>query len=150
MPDNIYYREVVSLIVEPAAAELKLAWKPVCGLLYATARGPAVVEFNCRFGDPRPAVPCWSLRSANWFHAAATGKLADFSASCGGVTVRPYSGTGVRKLILPVGDVVVGSEAEGVLARRNHAARRWRDHSLPGGRVPSVVGTGNRSTRTRV
>src|SRR6201999_1842420 len=49
-------QDVVSGIVEPVAAELVKRGSSFSGLLYAglaiTAKGPAVVEFNCRFGDP--------------------------------------------------------------------------------------------------
>ena len=47
---------VVAEVVAPVAAELDRRGTPFSGLLYAglalTSSGPAVIEFNCRFGDP--------------------------------------------------------------------------------------------------
>src|ERR1700722_3236523 len=55
LPDDVY-RGIVSGIVEPVAAEMLRRGSAFCGLLYVglamTATGPAVIEFNCRFGDP--------------------------------------------------------------------------------------------------
>ncbi|WP_016932027.1 phosphoribosylamine--glycine ligase, partial [Rhodococcus sp. R1101] len=48
--------QIVSEVVEPVAAEMVRRGCGFSGLLYAGlamgAEGPAVVEFNCRFGDP--------------------------------------------------------------------------------------------------
>jgi phosphoribosylamine---glycine ligase len=47
---------IVDDVIKPVAAELVRRGSAFSGLLYAglsiTSRGPAVVEFNCRFGDP--------------------------------------------------------------------------------------------------
>jgi phosphoribosylamine--glycine ligase len=49
-------RQVHERVLAPTLAALREAGTPFTGLLYAglmlTARGPRVVEFNCRFGDP--------------------------------------------------------------------------------------------------
>jgi phosphoribosylamine--glycine ligase len=46
----------MDVIIEPVLSALRNADRPFAGLLYAglmiTDRGPRVVEFNCRFGDP--------------------------------------------------------------------------------------------------
>jgi len=146
---NEVYREVVGQIVEPVAAELVKRGSPFCGLLYVglaiTAKGPAVVEFNCRFGDPETQAVLALLDSplGQLMHAAGTGKLADFGE------LRWRSGAAVTVVLAAenypgrprVGDVVLGSEAEGVL----HAGTARRDDGAivsSGGRVLSVVGTG--------
>lgn len=148
LPDEVY-REIVGQIVEPVAAELVRRGSPFCGLLYAglaiTPKGPAVVEFNCRFGDPETQAVLALLESplGQLLYAAGTGKLAEFGE------LRWRDGAAVAVVLAAenypgrprVGDVVVGSEAEGVL----HAGTvRCEDGTVvsSGGRVLSVVGTG--------
>ena len=54
---------------------------PFVGTLYVglalTSRGPRVVEFNARFGDPDGQVSLANLRTplGSLLHAAATGRL---------------------------------------------------------------------------
>ncbi|MGH3634539.1 MAG: phosphoribosylamine--glycine ligase [Mycobacterium sp.] len=148
LPDDVY-RAMVSQIVEPVAAELVRRGSSFCGLLYAglaiTSSGPAVVEFNCRLGDPETQSVLALLDSplGQLLYAAATGELANFDR------LRWQDGAAVTVVLaaenypgLPrLGDVVVGSEADGVL----HAGTARRDDGAivsSGGRVLSVVGTG--------
>ncbi|KZS59682.1 phosphoribosylamine--glycine ligase [Mycobacterium pseudokansasii] len=148
LPDETY-REIVGQIVEPVAGELVRRGSPFCGLLYAglaiTAKGPAVVEFNCRFGDPETQAVLALLVSplGQLLYTAGTGKLAEFGE------LRWRDGAAVAVVLAAenypgrprVGDVVVGSEAEGVL----HAGTTRREDGTvvsSGGRVLSVVGTG--------
>ncbi|KXW76736.1 phosphoribosylamine--glycine ligase, partial [Mycolicibacterium phlei DSM 43071] len=55
LPESVV-TQIVEEIVKPVAAELVKRGSSFTGLLYAglaiTSKGPAVVEFNCRFGDP--------------------------------------------------------------------------------------------------
>ena len=148
LPDHVY-REIVGGIVEPVAAELVQRGSPFSGLLYVglaiTANGPAVVEFNCRFGDPETQAVLALLESplGQLLYAAGTGTLADFGE------LRWREGAAVTVVLAAenypgrprVGDVVVGSDAEGVL----HAGTARREDGeivSTGGRVLSVVGTG--------
>jgi phosphoribosylamine---glycine ligase len=148
LPADVY-RAMVSQIVEPVAAELVRRGSPFCGLLYAglaiTANGPAVIEFNCRFGDPEAQSVLALLESplGQLLHSAATGELASFGE------LRWRDGAAVTVVLAAenypgrprVGDVVVGSDADGVL----HAGTARRDDGAivsAGGRVLSVVGTG--------
>jgi phosphoribosylamine---glycine ligase len=148
LPDDVY-REIVTQIAEPVAAELVQRGSPFSGLLYVglaiTKSGPAVVEFNCRFGDPETQAVLALLDSplGQLLHAAATGTLADFGE------LRWRDGAAVTVVLAAenypgrprVGDVVAGSEAEGVL----HAGTARRDDAAivsSGGRVLSVVGIG--------
>ncbi len=141
--------ELVETVVAPVAAELARRGTPFSGLLYAglalTAAGPAVVEFNCRFGDPETQVVLALLRTplAGLLLATATGDLAaqpplqwaDGAAVTVVVAADGYPGPP------HVGDVITGSDADGVL----HAGTRRRDDGAvvsAGGRVLSVVGTG--------
>ncbi|OBK47727.1 phosphoribosylamine--glycine ligase [Mycobacterium sp. 1081908.1] len=148
LPEDVY-REIVSGIVEPVAAELVQRGCPFSGLLYVglaiTGKGPAVVEFNCRFGDPETQAVLALLDSplGQLLHAAGTGALAEFGE------LRWRDGAAVTVVLAAenypgrprVGDVVVGSDADGVL----HAGTARRDDGAvvsSGGRVLSVVGTG--------
>lgn len=155
LPDDVC-RAMVSEIVQPVAAELVHRGSPFCGLLYAglaiTAKGPAVVEFNCRFGDPETQSVLALLDSplGQLLYAAATGELAGFGEP------RWRDGAAVTVVLAAenypgrprIGDVVVGAEAEGVL----HAGTTRRDDGAivsSGGRVLSVVGTGPDLTAAR-
>ena len=148
LPESVL-RDVVSGIVEPVAAELVKRGSAFSGLLYVglaiTAKGPAVVEFNCRFGDPETQAVLALLDSplGQLLHAAGAGTLAEFGE------LRWRDGTAVTVVLAAenypgrprVGDVIVGSEADGVL----HAGTARRDDGAivsSGGRVLSVVGTG--------
>ena len=63
--------DVVATVAEPTVAEMRRRGTPFTGLLYIglamTARGPRVVEFNARFGDPetpgRPGPARFAARS---------------------------------------------------------------------------------------
>ena len=140
---------IVRDVVEPVAAEMARRGCPFSGLLYAglaiTSAGPAVVEFNCRFGDPETQAVLALLKSplGELLYATATGALADFPA------LQWQDGYAVTVVLAAenypgrprVGDVITGGEAAGVL----HAGTARRDDGAvvsSGGRVLSVVGTG--------
>jgi phosphoribosylamine--glycine ligase len=148
LPDDVY-RGIVSSIVKPVAAELVRRGSSFSGLLYAglamTSAGPAVIEFNCRFGDPETQSVLALLESplGQLLYAAATGTLASFGE------LRWRDGAAVTVVLaaenypgLPrTGDVIFGSEVAGVL----HGGTARRDDGAvvsSGGRVLSVVGTG--------
>ncbi|WP_319455071.1 MULTISPECIES: phosphoribosylamine--glycine ligase [unclassified Mycobacterium] len=148
LPDEVL-TSIVDEVVKPVAAELVRRDSAFQGLLYAglaiTSRGPAVVEFNCRFGDPETQAVLALLDSplGQLLRAAATGELAaqpplrwrDGSAVTVVLAAENYPGRP------RVGDVIVGSDADGVL----HAGTTRRDDGTivsSGGRVLSVVGTG--------
>ncbi len=150
------YRDIVSNIVEPVAAELVRRGNPFSGLLYAglaiTSKGPAVIEFNCRFGDPETQAVLALLESplGQLLNAAATGTLASFGE------LQWHNGAAVAVVLAAeyypgkprVGDAIVGSEAGGIL----HAGTaRGEDGAIvsSGGRVLSVVGTGTDLTAAR-
>ena len=141
--------KLVASVVAPVAAELARRGTPFCGLLYAglalTSSGPQVVEFNCRFGDPETQAVLALLRTplAGLLHATATGNLAvqpplEWAAGAAVTIVLAAEGYPSTPRL---GDVITGSEIEGVL----HAGTRRRDDGAvvsAGGRVLSVVGTG--------
>jgi phosphoribosylamine---glycine ligase len=148
LPDEIT-EQIVSGIVKPVAVELVRRGCPFSGVLYAglaiTSDGPAVVEFNCRFGDPETQAVLALLDSplGRLLHAAATGTLAGQPAP------RWRPGAAVVVVLAAenypgrprVGDVITGADLDGVL----HGATARRDDGAlvsTGGRVLSVVGTG--------
>jgi phosphoribosylamine---glycine ligase len=148
LPDDVV-AAIVDDIVKPVAAELVHRGSTFSGLLYAglaiTSRGPAVVEFNCRFGDPETQAVLALLDSplGQLLHAAASGRLAEHPP------LQWRDGAAVTVVLAAenypgrprVGDAIVGSEADGVL----HAGTARRDDGAivsSGGRVLSVVGTG--------
>jgi phosphoribosylamine--glycine ligase len=148
--------ELVQSVVAPVAAEMVRRGTPFSGLLYAglvlTSAGPAVIEFNCRFGDPETQVVLALLRTplARLLHSTATGTLADepplqwSDGAAVTVVVAAEGYPGPPRL----GDVIAGAEAEGVL----HAGTRRRDDGAvvsAGGRVLSVVGTGGDLAQAR-
>jgi phosphoribosylamine--glycine ligase len=81
MPESLV-DEVRFTILEPTVAELAARGMRYQGLLYAglalTSRGPKVVEFNCRFGDPEAQVVVPRLASdlTELLWATAEGVLA--------------------------------------------------------------------------
>lgn len=148
LPDSVK-NQIVDEVVKPVAAELVARGSSFSGLLYAglaiTSNGPAVVEFNCRFGDPETQSVLALLDSplGQLLKAAATGELASFG------DLQWRDGYAVTVVVAAenypgrprVGDVIQGSEADGVL----HAGTARREDGAvvsSGGRVLSVVGTG--------
>ncbi|SDC88201.1 phosphoribosylamine--glycine ligase [Actinokineospora iranica] len=142
--------DVVARVIQPVVDEMARRGAPFSGLLYAglalTEKGPEVIEFNCRFGDPETQSVLALLRSplSRLLHAAATGALADHPP------LEWAEGAAVTVVIAAdgypgrprTGDVITGAEAEGVL----HAGTRRRDDGAlvsSGGRVLAVVGTGD-------
>lgn len=82
LPDGAVER-IVDEVCKPVAAELVRREMPYSGLLYAGLawgkQGPAVVEFNCRFGDPETQAVLEQLNSplGEVLMAVADGKLAE-------------------------------------------------------------------------
>ncbi|GHP16948.1 phosphoribosylamine--glycine ligase [Rhodococcus sp. NKCM2511] len=147
--------EIVRDVVKPVAAEMVKRGVPFSGLLYAGlamgADGPAVVEFNCRFGDPETQAVLALLESplGEALNATATGTLASLPP------LRWRDGAAVTVVIAAenypgrprTGDEILGSAGEGVL----HAGTAVKDGAVvsAGGRVLSVVGTGFDLTAAR-
>ncbi len=141
---------VVRTIVQPTVDELANRGTPYSGLLYTglalTSRGPQVVEFNCRFGDPETQAVLALLRSplASVLAAVAHGELAEqpplewLPGAAVTVVVAAEGYPGRPR----VGDVITGGDAEGVL---HSGTRRREDGAVvsAGGRVLSVVATGD-------
>ncbi len=79
-PDDLV-DEIVGRIAQPTVDEMARRGTPFAGVLYVglalTSRGPRVVEFNARFGDPETQVVLARLRTplGGLLYAAAQGRL---------------------------------------------------------------------------
>ncbi len=77
---------VVARVAQPTIDEMRRRGTPFVGALYVglalTAKGPRVVEFNARFGDPDGQVSLAKLRTplGTLLYAAAAGRLHEFGA----------------------------------------------------------------------
>jgi phosphoribosylamine--glycine ligase len=149
LPDGMVER-IVNEVVAPVAREMAARGCPFSGLLYAGLAigtdGPAVVEFNCRFGDPETQAVLALLESplGEALNATATGQLADLaplrwrdgSAVTVVVAAENYPGTP------RTGDPITGADVDGVL----HAGTKLDGEGAvvsSGGRVLAVVGVGD-------
>lgn len=161
LPDGMV-TQIVDEVVAPVAAEMVRRGCPFNGLLYAGlaigSAGPAVVEFNCRFGDPETQAVLALLDSplGELLFATATGTLAEAPAP------RWHGGAAVTVVLAAenypgrprTGDVITGAgdAATDDPATVLHAGTSQRaDGALvsAGGRVLSVVGTGVDLTAAR-
>jgi len=140
--------DLVRTIAQPAVDEMRRRGTPFAGLLYVglalTARGPRVVEFNARFGDPETQVVLALLETP-------LGSVLRWAAVGGGATPRLQwrDGAAVTVVIAApgypgpprTGDVITGAEQPGVI----HAGTRRRDDGAivsSGGRVVSATAVG--------
>ena len=147
--------ELMDTVITPAVSEMRRRGTPYRGLLYAglalTSRGPRVVEFNARFGDPETQVVLDRLATplSGPLAAAASGSLA----GAGPLAWAP--GAAVTVVVAAEGypaAPVTGAAIEGTDDAERvpgayvlHAGTGTdRDGRLvsTGGRVLSVVGTG--------
>ena len=147
--------DVVERIAQPVVDEMRHRGTPFVGVLYVglalTARGPRVIEFNVRFGDPETQVVLARLRTplGALLMAAATGGLAGLDplrwAEEAAVTVvvaaENYPGAP------RTGDIVTGLEDTALDAGAYvlHAGTARDPDGLvvsAGGRVLSVVAVG--------
>ena len=142
---------VTEAVLQPVVDELAARGTPFRGLLYCglamTSRGPSVVEFNCRFGDPETQVVLALLETplAGLLRACARGELAaqpelvwrEGAAVTVVVAAEGYPGA------VASGDLVeVGALPAGVTVL--HAGTRRDGDAVvsSGGRVLSVTATG--------
>ena len=148
LPQEMVQR-IVDEVVVPVARELDSRGTPFSGLLYAGLaiddEGPAVVEFNCRFGDPETQAVLDLLESplGEALNAVATGTLGELPP------LRWFDGAAVVVVLAAenypgkprVGDKITGANGAGVL-HAGTAADAAGEVVSAGGRVLSVVGRG--------
>jgi phosphoribosylamine---glycine ligase len=152
--------DVVARVAQPTVDEMRRRGTPFTGVLYVglalTSRGPRVIEFNARFGDPETQVVLARLQTplGQLLQAAATGRLDEVGplrwSSDHAVTVvlasAGYPGTP------RTGDVIEGLLDVGDEAQVMHAGTAFdADRAVvsAGGRVLTVVALGADLHRAR-
>ncbi len=151
--------ELMTTVVTPTVNELARRGMPYTGVLYAglalTSKGPKVIEFNARFGDPETQVVLDRLETplADLLLACATGELAaqppvSFRSGAAVTVViaaENYPDTPVK------GDAIEGLAEEVEGAYVLHAGTALNDGRVVsnGGRVLNVVGTGETVAEAR-
>ncbi len=141
---------VMREILMPVIAGMKAEGRPYKGCLYAglmiTKKGPKVVEFNARFGDPETQVVLPLLKSdlVEIMLACVDGKLAETPVEWEeGAAVSVVMASGGYPGSYEKGKVITGIEAaEAGGALVFHAGTAEADGALvtSGGRVLNVVG----------
>jgi phosphoribosylamine--glycine ligase len=141
---------LVHHIAEPVIAGMKAEGAEYKGVLYCglmmTARGPMVLEFNCRFGDPETQPILMRLESdlVEALEASVGGRVSegDFrwspdASACVVIASAGYPGT------FEAGKKIAGLESVGAMAgvKVFHAATSRRDdvYFTSGGRVLGVT-----------
>ncbi|MBC2681237.1 phosphoribosylamine--glycine ligase [Corynebacterium sp. 4HC-13] len=147
-------QRIVDEVVQPVASQMVADGVPFSGLLYAGlawgADGPAVVEFNCRFGDPETQAVLEMLNSplGQALYATATGnldKLPPLEWKDGYALTVVLAAEGYPespKLGAPIIGAGVGAEQRGIRTAGVKEAEDGSGLVSAGGRVLNVVATG--------
>ncbi|MGW6499427.1 phosphoribosylamine--glycine ligase [Nonomuraea angiospora] len=147
-PDGLT-EQVMREVVHPTIGELTRRGLPYQGVLYVglalTSKGPKVVEFNARFGDPETEVLLDRLETplGGLLMACATGELGlDPVFKSGSAVTVVIASEGYPEA--PVkGDVITGLQETGdAYVLHAGTARQGDDVVSAGGRVLAVVGHG--------
>ena len=143
-------RRIVDEVCVPVAKELVRRGCAYFGLLYAGLAwgpdGPAVVEFNCRFGDPETQAVLALLKTplGEVLHAVAAGTLADLPP------LEWYDEYAVTVVLAaegypehpPLGEVITGASDKSAVRHAGTAYNEAGELVSAGGRVLNVIGTG--------
>ncbi len=153
--------QVVARIAQPTIDTMRRRGTPFAGVLYVglalTSRGLRVVEFNARFGDPETQVVLPRLRTplGVLLHAAATGGLAQAPAltwsaqSAVTVVVASAGYPAAPRTGDVIGGLAAAADVPGATVVHAGTAMRGPDVVSAGGRVLSVVGTGDGLAQAR-
>ncbi len=142
--------QLVTEVMEPVVRALALDGDPYVGVLYAglmiTPRGPRVLEFNCRFGDPETQIilPLLETDLLDVLDACVDGTLHEIDISWrGGVAATVVAASEGYPGSYPTGLPITGvDDANGVPGVTVfHAGTRFDDDLVTaGGRVLAVTG----------
>ena len=147
-------KEITRDIIEPMVAETARRGAPFIGALYAglalTDKGPRVIEFNARFGDPETQALVPRLKSdlGEVMLAAATGDLAGASLEwskdpCVTVVLASGGYPGAHETGRVITGVEEAASMDGVGVFHAGTAQRGDDLVTAGGRVLAVSATGS-------
>ncbi|HWC14553.1 MAG TPA: phosphoribosylamine--glycine ligase [Actinomycetota bacterium] len=144
---------IVDEVIEPMLAETARGGAPFTGALYAglalTSRGPRVIEFNARFGDPetQALIPRLASDLSEVCLAAASGELAGVGLdwrdeACVAVVLASGGYPGDHEVGYPVTGLGEAAAREDVLVF--HAGTALHDGEIvtSGGRVLAVTALG--------
>lgn len=142
-------QRIVDEVCVPVAREMVKRGCSYSGLLYAGiawgAKGPAVVEFNCRFGDPETQAVLALLNTplAGLLNSVATGTLAEHPELdwMNGYALTVVLASHNYPDTPRTGDVIRNADAENIL----HAGTAYNEAGelvSAGGRVLNVIGVG--------
>ncbi len=142
-------QRIVDEVCVPVAREMVKRGCSYSGLLYAGiawgTKGPAVVEFNCRFGDPETQAVLALLNTplAALLNSVATGTLADHPELdwMDGYALTVVLASHNYPDTPRTGDVIGNADADNIL----HAGTAYNDAGelvSAGGRVLNVIGVG--------
>ena len=154
--------ELVTRVAQPTVDEMARRGTPFSGVLYigvaVTSRGPRVIEFNARFGDPETQVVLARLETplGGLLRAAATGELDGVGAlhwsdqHAVTVVVASHNYPGTPRTGDPITGIEEASEVPTTYVLHAGTARDG-DGTLvsAGGRVLSVVALGESLTQAR-
>ncbi|HEY0709665.1 MAG TPA: phosphoribosylamine--glycine ligase [Polyangia bacterium] len=162
--DQTMIDEIARRIFAPTVRALAAAGRPFRGLLYGglmlTSRGPMVIEWNCRFGDPETQAVLLRMEDdiVPWLRGAARGQLPDgaprFGASTSVCVVLASEGYPGK---LRLGDRIAGLVANGsanghpdvVVFHAGTKAGPEGSFLTAGGRVLGVSAVGSDLTAAR-
>jgi phosphoribosylamine--glycine ligase len=142
--------QVMREVVRPTIDELARRGLPYQGVLYVglalTAKGPKVIEFNARFGDPEAQVLLDRLETplGELLMACATGTLGEREPVFAGGSAVAVVVAAENYPAAPVKGDPIGGLAPTAGAYVIHAGTKLVDGQVvsDGGRVLAVVGTG--------
>ena len=155
--------EVVTRVAQPTIDEMRRRGTPFTGVLYVglalTSKGPRVIEFNARFGDPETQVVLARLETplGALLHAAATGRLeevgplrwSDQHAVTVVIASHNYPGTPRTGDPITGLDEVAAQDAPHAYVLHAGTKRDGDAVVSAGGRVLSVTATGKDLTEAR-
>src|SRR3954468_10777377 len=140
---------LVQHVARPVVAGMKAEGAEFKGVLYCglmmTAKGPMVLEFNCRFGDPETQPVCMRMESdlVEALEASVQGRVSDgdfrWSLDASVCVVMASGGyPGTIELGKRISGLTEASEVEGVKVFHAGTSKRDGEYYTAGGRVLGV------------